>query len=54
MVILMFGFVGAGMSVMYMLKSDGERTPPCGTPECMMRLCEEVPLYVVKACLPLV
>lgn len=30
---LMFWCVGSGMSAMYMLKSVGERTPPCGTPQ---------------------
>ena len=29
---LMSGFVGVGMSAMYRLKREGERTPPCGTP----------------------
>ena len=29
--IVMFGDVGVGRSVVYMLKSVGESTPPCGT-----------------------
>ena len=30
--IVMFGDVGVGRSAVYMLKSVGESTPPCGTP----------------------
>ena len=29
---------GRGMSEVYMLKSMGERTPPCGTPDLNWRL----------------
>ena len=32
-IMLSAGFVGLGMSIMYMLKSVGESTPPCGTPQ---------------------
>ena len=34
--------VGVGMSAVYMLKSVGERTPPCGTPVLMSFCGEEV------------
>ena len=30
--VVMFGDVGIGRSAVYMLKSVGESTPPCGTP----------------------
>ena len=30
--VVMFGDVGVGRSAVYMLKSVGESTPPCGTP----------------------
>ena len=30
--VVMFGDVGVGTSAVYMLKSVGESTPPCGTP----------------------
>ena len=34
---LMSGLVGVGMSAMYRLKREGERTPPCGTP--VLKMC---------------
>ena len=34
---LMCGLVGVGMSAMYRLKREGERTPPCGTP--VLKMC---------------
>ena len=33
----MSGLVGVGMSAMYRLKREGERTPPCGTP--VLKMC---------------
>ena len=44
---------GSGMSEMYMLKSMGERTPPCGTPDLNLRLVDEWFLNVVYAMRPL-
>ena len=43
---------GCGMSDVYMLKSVGDRTPPCGTPVCCILICDFVLLYVVYICLP--
>ena len=34
---LMCGLVGVGMSAMYRLKREGERTTPCGTP--VLKMC---------------
>lgn len=45
--------VGSGMSEEYRLKSVGENTPPCGTPDLNCRVLDFVLLYVVYACLPL-
>ena len=45
--------LGGGMSLLQMLNSVGERTPPCGTPVLNCR-CEDVSfLYVVSALRPL-
>jgi len=33
---------GCGMSEVYMLKSMGERTPPCGTPDLLFFMCDFV------------
>ena len=43
---------GVGMSDVYMLKSVGDRTPPCGTPVRICLVLDLVLLYWVYACLP--
>ena len=44
---------GSGMSEVYMLKSMGERTPPCGTPDLNCRFVDVWFLNVVYAMRPL-
>ena len=44
---------GVGISDMYMLKSVGDRTPPCGTPVFVLRNLDEVLLYSVYCVRPL-
>ena len=39
-IIFMLWLGGVGMSDVYMLKRKGERTPPCGTPQCRVLLAE--------------
>ena len=46
------GVGGSGMSEEYRLKSVGESTPPCGTPDLNCCVLDLVLLYVVYACLP--
>ena len=43
---------GGGMSEVYMLKSVGKRTPPCGTPVLNWRWVDVVFLNVVYAFRP--
>lgn len=43
---------GGGRSAMYMLKSVGESTPPCGTPVLVLRRDDLVLLYSVYCCRP--
>ena len=38
------GSVGMGMSCKYRLKSEGDRTEPCGTPFVKCRVVEDLPL----------
>ena len=47
------GSGGRGMSELWMLKSMGERTPPCGTPDLNWRFVDEWFLNVVYAMRPL-
>ena len=44
---------GSGMSEVWMLKSIGERTPPCGNPDLNWRFVDEWFLNVVYAMRPL-
>ena len=44
---------GSGMSEVHMLKSMGERTPPCGTPDLNCRFVDVWFLNVVYAMRPL-
>ena len=46
------GCVGTGMSCMYRLKSEGDRTDPCGTPFVKCWAMDSLPLYSVYPCLP--
>ena len=50
---VMLLFCGVGTSTVYMLKSVGDRTPPCGTPVFMFLRLEVVSLYLVYCILPL-
>ena len=43
------GACGVGVSDMYMLKSVGDRTPPCGTPVLNWRCVDVLFLDVVHA-----
>ena len=46
------GWVGVGISWVKRLKSVGERTEPCGTPFLKCCVCDDLPAYIVYACLP--
>ena len=51
--VLIFGELAVGRSEVYMLKSVGESTPPCGTPVLVLRLEDLVLLISVCCCRPL-
>ena len=48
-----FALVGMGMSDRYRLNSDGDSTPPCGTPVQIIRFLEVYWLYCVYTLRPL-